>query len=206
MKKYIQINSAGEITSVATGLFLDGIPAGLHEVPVDMDSEKLISEYVYVDGKLLHLGKKPSQFHRLEGPPYFWKYSADAANAALNDMKQAALAHIDNSAGRARSKYITSVPGQAETYQVKQAQAKEWESDGFQGPPPSFIAAEAAAIGVDAIVVAKDILDTANLWSTDKGPSIEAARRKWKLLVPAASSIQEVLAVMQMAEHELNSI
>jgi hypothetical protein len=91
-----------------------------------------------------------------------------------------ALADIDTAAGQARLKYITAVPGQAETYQRKEQQAREWAGASFAGAAPSFIAVEASARGLDAQTLAETIIQRADYWVYVKGPEIEGCRLKWK--------------------------
>jgi hypothetical protein len=109
------------------------------------------------------------------------------------EAKTRALQAIDNEAGQTRLKYITSVPGQAETYQRKEQQAREWQASGFVGAPPPFIDAEAIALEMDPQAIALNIITLADYWSNIKGPEIEATRRKWKVAIEAAG--QDVIAI-----------
>lgn len=145
------------------------------------------------------------------GPGYVWEWfpvlawimSPVASDAALYERRDGALASVDAAAGRARLRYITSVPGQAETYTRKEQQAREWSAEGFAGAPPSFIAAEAAALERDAQAVAQEIIDLADYWGDVKGPQIEATRRKWKVRLAAAESIDAINALQAEATDDL---
>lgn len=117
-----------------------------------------------------------------------------------------ALSRIDDLAGYARLRYITSVPGQAETYAKKEQQANEWAAASFAGDPPSFIAAEASALNIPPIDLANQIILLANQWSNVKGPQIEATRRKWKVAAEQATTPQELESILAQAESELNAL
>lgn len=125
---------------------------------------------------------------------------------ALDLFKATALSSVDNIAGYSRLRYITSVPGQAETYAAKEAQARQWEATAFAGPAPSFIAAEASALGVAPADLAAEIIMTADLWQNDKGPAIEACRRKWKVQIGLMTSEAEVSAAVSAARAELDAL
>jgi hypothetical protein len=109
------------------------------------------------------------------------------------EAKTRALQAVDNEAGQTRLKYITSVPGQSETYQRKEQQAREWQAAGFTGNPPPFIGAEAIALEMDAQAIALNIITLSDYWSNIKGPEIEATRRKWKVAIETAG--QDVAAI-----------
>lgn len=125
---------------------------------------------------------------------------------SLQDLKAKAAARVDYLAGQARLRYITDVPGQAETYQAKATEAKEWSTLGFTGEPPPFIRAEASRRGVTPSALAQEILDLATLWSTEKGPEIEAARIYWKSTTRAAQTEAELDTTLASAEAELETL
>ena len=117
-----------------------------------------------------------------------------------------ALLSVDDSAGRARLRYITSVPGQAETYAKKEQQARSWAAESFAGAAPSFIAAEAQALNVSAQSVALEVIGLADYWSNIKGPQIEATRRKWKVAIEAASDPSLIQGLVDAARAELDAL
>jgi hypothetical protein len=89
------------------------------------------------------------------------------------------------------------VPCQAETYQRKGEQARQWAAAAYAGNAPAFIAAEAIATNVTAQQVAEQVIQLADYWSGVKGPEIEAARRKWKVRLAACvdgHAVQQTLA------------
>lgn len=94
----------------------------------------------------------------------------------LAEIRERAYLLVDGSAGQARLRYISSSPGQAETYLRKETQARAWKAGGYVGPAPSFIAAEATVLGEDPIDVAEDVIAQADVWENGKGPEIEATR------------------------------
>ena len=55
----------------------------------------------------------------------------EATEEEIENARAGMLAEVDGAAGRARSRYITTVPGQEATYQMKAAEARR----GLQVPP-----------------------------------------------------------------------
>lgn len=117
-----------------------------------------------------------------------WVFSQARQNERLAKLAFDALDQIDQTAGTVRMRYITSVPGQAETYQRKEQQAREWKAAGYAGTPPVFVSFEADALGQDPMDVANYIIATADQWGAFKGPQIEATRRKWKVAIEQAGT------------------
>lgn len=146
--------------------------------------------YINASGQLTAYPSIPSPFHvfNFSTGAYYDPRTAQDFTDATNALRFDSLAQIDTAAGFARLKYITSVPGQAETYQVKESQARTWQAASFAGSAPSFIAAEATALGINAQTLAVQIIDTADDWIEGKGPEIEACRRKWKVAIEAAGT------------------
>lgn len=110
----------------------------------------------------------------------------------LNDAIVIAHAQIDATAGQVRARFITTVPGQEATYMLKREQATQFKAAGYQGTPPSFIAAEVAATGKTAKDVADAIIFMANIWENDLGPRIEAFRIAGKEAASASQTKQGV--------------
>lgn len=122
------------------------------------------------------------------GPGWIWDWATKTWIATLESATaraNAVLALIDEAAGQARLRYITDVPGQAETYMRKEQQARAYAAAGFTGTVPSFIAAEAEALSVTAQAVAESVIETADYWVDIKGPQIEGTRRQYKEFVSA---------------------
>lgn len=157
--------------------------------------------YVDADGNLQQIEPRPSIEHRLNRDLGRWEDMRD-----LERVKQAALDEVDRVAGQARLRYITSVPGQAETYAKKEEQARAWASAAYWGDPPSFIAAEAAALNVTPQSVAEEVIALADFWANVKGPQIEATRRKWKVSLEGAHTPSEVDSMVEAARVELDAL
>lgn len=117
-----------------------------------------------------------------------------------------ALSLVDSMAGEARLRYITSIPGQAETYAKKEQQARDWSAESFAGDAPSFIAAEAQALSVSAQSVALEVIALADYWAEIKGPQIEASRRKWKVAIEAAVDPSLISGLIDSARTELEAL
>ena len=124
----------------------------------------------------------------------------------IAQLRERAYLLVDGAAGQARLRYITSVPGQAETYTRKETQARTWAAAGFTGPAPSFIAAEATALGVTPQSVAENVIALADSWENGKGPEIEAARIGGKAAITAATDAAGVEVAMQAAIAALDSL
>jgi hypothetical protein len=139
---------------------------------------------VYFDGQDLQaLPARPTGAHTWSWDALAWTATAGAVSSFMAQSVAQALLDIDTEAGKARLRYITSVPGQEAVYLLKEHQARTWQAAGFAGEAPSFIAAESNALGVSAVSVAEGIIATANQWVEVKGPQIEAVRRKWKVTI-----------------------
>ena len=124
----------------------------------------------------------------------------------LSEALASAQEQVDVAAGGARLRYITSVPGQAETYAKKEQQARAWAAESFAGEAPSFIAAEAQALNVSAQSVALEVIGLADYWSNIKGPQIEATRRKWKVAIDSASDPSLIQGLVDAARAELDAL
>lgn len=156
------------------------------------------------DGQYITRPDRPGPEYVWQSRPVFnWVYNSTQAQRALQGRREGALSVVDEEAGRARLRYITSVPGQAETYTRKEQQARDWAAAGFAGAPPSFIAAEAAALEREPHIVAQEIIDLADYWGDVKGPQIEATRRKWKVRIAAAESVDAINALQADAIDDL---
>lgn len=156
----------------------------------------------YMDGSTyVPLQPAPSSSHVFNWVTKVWEDPR-----TLRDLKDNGLVLVDNLAGAARLRYITSVPGQAETYQKKEQQARDWAASGFAGDPPSFIAAEALALNVSAQSVALEVIGLADYWSNIKGPQIEATRRKWKVAIDATVDPSLIPGLINSARTELEAL
>ena len=99
-------------------------------------------------------------------------------------------ARIDAAAGAERSKYITDVPGQAQTYQRKEDEARRW-IEGDEAAHPElypFMIAEAGMRGVPIAQVRDEIMAQVNALAP-LAAMIEAKRICAKRAVDAAEDI-----------------
>lgn len=198
MKFCIYYDSNGEAVSYCR--LLHGDPAfpigGLFHIVSEV--EPVFPGYVQNDAYVPR-PSQPSRDHTWDIQAKTWVFNEAAKAQRLASLTFDALDQIDQTAGKARLKYITSVPGQAETYQRKEQQAREWKAAGFTGTPPVFVAAEAQALGQDPVDVANYIIETADQWGNFKGPQIEATRRKWKVAIEQAGSDEAAIVAARDA-------
>ncbi len=176
-----------------------------NQLAVFLAPEQDMPGYV-VDGIFYSKPIQPSKAHTWDYITKQWIFSAEKQSEVIIATRNAALNTIDNESGKVRLRYITSVPGQAETYQKKEQQARDWAAASFAGDPPSFIAAEATALGRDPQAVATEVIGLADYWGNIKGPQIEAARRKWKVAIEAATDATQVDSMLASARSELGAL
>lgn len=107
----------------------------------------------------------------------------------LDVYKDNAKRSIDATAGQARSKYITTAPGQAEVYIMKADEANRFIAAGYPGTVDDypFITAEAVATGKTVQVAADDIVAAKTAWIA-LGATIEQIRLTAKKNVGSAAS------------------
>lgn len=155
----------------------------------------------YSEEQLSARGNRPNIYSHWSNITMVWEDGRD-----FDEIKRQGLNTVDDLAGAARLRYITSVPGQAETYAKKEQQARVWAAESFAGYAPSFIAAEAQALGVSAQSVALEVIALADFWSNIKGPQIEATRRKWKVAIDSASDPSLIPGLVVSARAELDAL
>lgn len=130
---------------------------------------------------------------------------ADPPAPLLADVLASALAAIDTTAGAARSRYITTVPGQEATYLIKAQQARDYQAAGHTGPVPALVQAEADATGEAPQLACGRILAEEAAWIA-KAAQIETARRRGKIAVGAAADVPAVDAARELALAELEAL
>lgn len=130
----------------------------------------------------------------------------------LAQAKEQAYNYIDAKAGEVRKKYITDVPGQAETYLLKSSDAKVYKTAGYPYAQISdypMVEAEAMALygstpTADQTKSATDIiLSTQSQWVM-LAANIERVRRSGKEAVQKASNIAEIDTAKQVAIADLS--
>lgn len=126
---------------------------------------------------------------------------------SLSNLQVAACSAIDQAAGITRQKYITTSPGQEATYIEKARQCDAYVAAGYPDTPDpiaySYVIAEQAARGGNTTYqqACDSILAERNQWSV-LGAKIEEARRKAKIAINAATTIEgaEVAKAVGLAE------
>jgi hypothetical protein len=122
--------------------------------------------------------------------------SAPSAAQLLSDAQNSAYAAIDAQAGATRSKYITTVPGQPETYMSKAADAAAYKAAAYPFASIAnylWVQAEAVAINgasptsAQVKAAADGILAAQATWIT-LGAQIEQTRRAGAVAVAAATT------------------
>ena len=179
----------------------DGLGNELCDDTIISENPVFERAWISTDGVVMKVGKAPTASHEFDTGSKSW-VDTRTLSAVIND----ALALVDDLAGAARLRYITSVPGQAETYAKKEQQARSWAAESFAGDAPSFIAAEAQALNVSAQSVALEVIELADFWSNIKGPQIEATRRKWKVAIDAAVDPSLIPGLIDSARTELEAL
>lgn len=124
----------------------------------------------------------------------------------LAAVQRDALIAVDDAAGLARARVITVAPGQEAVYLRKREQATAYAAAGYVGAAPPYIAAEAAATGVSAEALAREVLRLAAQWDDLLSPAIEAARIAGKAAVRAATTPEAAQAALQAALGALATI
>lgn len=192
---------SGRAYQVLSGPDLGGFPVAPTGSLALLLTEPVVLPGYVDDTTFVPLPPSPTEAHRFN---YVSKQWEDPRG--LDEIKLIGLAIVDELAGTARLRYITSVPGQAETYQKKEQQAREWAASSFTGEPPSFIAAEANALGQNPQELAAEVIGLADYWSNVKGPQIEASRRKWKVAIEAAIDLSLIPGLIESARSELGAL
>ena len=132
----------------------------------------------YLPGKDLQpveMPGKPSILHEWGWQSLSWVLPCDAL---LSARAQGALA-IDDAAGRARSRHITIVPGQGETYTAKYQEALGYIAADYPADltPYPFVAGESQPnTWMTPTQSATRIATIGGYWREILGPAIEAAR------------------------------
>jgi hypothetical protein len=130
--------------------------------------------------------------------------------ATLDDQKASAKWDVDRAAGRARSRYITVVPGQAETYQSKAMDAAAFLATSPDPAAPAapghpWVEAEAEAQGMLPVPAAQFVLQTQAQWAS-LGALIEKIRLQTKNAVTASGTIQAVIAARNAGTAALDAL
>jgi hypothetical protein len=131
---------------------------------------------------------------------------------SLSDAVDSLKQNIDEAAGSARLRYITSVPGQEAVYLEKMVQAKAYLAEAVEPTDMigyEYIEAEATATGMTRQAVAERINAVAVLWNTTISPQIESLRISSKDQLDALTepnTVQDAVTIGRAAIATLNSI
>jgi len=109
-------------------------------------------------------------------------------------LKPALRARVDRDVGEVRATFITDVPGQAQTYEKKEAEARLW-TDGDEVTHPErypFMLTEAQVRGVTIAQVQAEIMAQVDAL-TPVAATVEAHRIAAKAAISAASTASEAV-------------
>ena len=119
--------------------------------------------------------------------------TTDPSGIDMNAIRASYAGSVDQDAEKVRSVFITSTPGQMGTYLVKEAEARRVLAG--EAGNTEFLTAEAEAVGVSIEELASEVVAQADQWRP-VGARIEAARRKAKCAIQAASNLTELAAAI----------
>lgn len=106
-------------------------------------------------------------------------------------LKALLAAKIDAEAGAIRSRFITDVPGQAQTYERKEREARAWIEGGNDADFP-FLATEASVRGIATSVVQAEVMAQVNAL-TPLAALIEAHRMAAKIAVASGTTLPAIV-------------
>ena len=127
------------------------------------------------NGAITPFPGRPSSYYKWDWLSLAWVQPP----SAVADARGIGASAIDAAAGRARSRYITTSPGQDATYTVKYAEALDYIAAGYPSDlsPYPFIAGESQPnSGMTPTQAATRIATLGGYWREVIGPAIEAAR------------------------------
>ena len=133
------------------------------------------AEFFVFNGAITPFPGRPSAYHKWDWLSLAWVQMP----SAVADARGLGASAIDAAAGRARSRYITTSPGQDATYTVKYAEALDYIAAGYQSDlsPYPFVAGESQPnTWMTPTQAATRIATLGGYWREVIGPAIEAAR------------------------------
>jgi len=192
MNNYAYFNEAGEPCYTASYCSDDDVPAD----PVGYRSALITDEvfpdfYLTEEGIVVVRATCPSINHTWDANALDWVIAPDR----LQIVKATSAIAIDVAAGRARQRFITTVPGQDSTYTAKYQEAlayiaADYPSDLTAYP---FIAGESVPNStLTPTQAATRIATLGSYWRGVIGPAIESARINGKDDLEGLASIEEV--------------
>lgn len=180
------------------------------EVSVEVTNSAELVHGVDSSGSYIGLIPKEQAYVHIPSPPAGDKFKWDINTSSwvytetLEEIRSTALGEIDALAGSVRLKYITEVPGQQATYLVKLKEAEDYMQD--NSIVGAYLRTESEMLQTSLLTTAQSIISTANTWNNILGPQIEGIRRKNKLAVSAATSIDEIYSIKALNIAELSVI
>jgi hypothetical protein len=146
---------------------------------------------------------RPSTQHTFDVDNRQWVLPGTPAEH-LQSAKQSAKNRIDIKAGDTRAKYITSVPGQAETYTAKYEDAKQFAAAGYPLDTTNYpwVKADSEAYGITPKQAADNIIMLRNAW-TNIGTTVEKIRLAGKTQVELATTVEQINAAADAAVSQL---
>lgn len=176
MNNYAYFNAAGEpcyTTSYCMDEDIPALPEGYRRALIT--NEVFPNFYLSESDEVLSRESSPSVYHTWDMPTLTWVVTPDKVSVVKAD---AAVA-IDNAAGKARQRYITTSPGQDATYTVKYAEALDYIAAGYPSDlsPYPFISGESQPnTWMTPTQAATRIATLGGYWREVIGPAVEAAR------------------------------
>jgi hypothetical protein len=151
------------------------------------------------DGQLLNQGCTEAQWTQVLAV-------YDAHDPTLPNKDEAKF-KIDEMAGKTRSKYLTTVPGQEATYIAKEADCRAYKAALYpvDTTPYPWVEAEVLATNLSATDAADLIISQADQWRT-VGALIEAVRRKAKLDVDTVTNQADLDTLLQATELQFSAL
>lgn len=124
--------------------------------------------------------------------------SADIIQKNIDTQRELAVQRINDEAGKARCKYITNLPGQDSTYEMKKEEATRYV--GATNPQDidfPMLSAEALACNMSISALAQSVLTAANTWK-QKAAAIEGQRRGALKKIKDATTVEAIEAATQI--------
>ena len=142
-----------------------------------IQSEEVISDETHFvfNAAFTPFPARPSSHHQWDWHSLAWVLPS----SAVADAKVQGAVAIDAAAGRARSRYITTVPGQGETYTAKYQEALDYIAAGYPSdlsPYPFVVGESQPNTWMTPTQAATRIATLGGYWREVIGPAIEAAR------------------------------
>lgn len=177
MKWILYDQATGQNIQTATGTpnDIETLAAAIGCAFIQVANDESDATHYVLNGVAQPFPARPSTSHAWD-----WAAMAWAAPIYLaSDARRQGYAAIDAAAGRARRRYITTVPGQGETYSAKYQEALAYIEAGYPSDTSGypFVAGESHPnSGMTPTQAATRIATIGGYWREILGPAIEGAR------------------------------